>query len=690
MNQPMEQAYTIKRWGKVVLYRFALFILVYLALVALGVFLLYIGYRWATSWGLNMIFYTYEQINNVVLGLLLFSLYLGVIALCLMFGLFLIKFIFAPKTLDDEKTIEITKADCPQIFALIQNVAEATNCEMPYKVFLSAEINARAFFHNRFRSMFVPSKKNLQIGVGLFACGNTEELKGVLAHEFGHFLQSSMKIGSALYYANITLSNLIYEEDAWDKWLNRWRHANLFFFSLFGSVTYYFSYGARLLLQHFYRRVGLAYYEMSRQMEYDADRVANQLVGKDVMTSSLNKTTLLMETNTQVPTLMRKLAEERKTADPFEVLEALAVIFGEDIGATPSYQELLCEQLSFDKARNSLFTFEDPWSSHPSDNDRISRMEDIPRPNNQPFIPTWTLLPHALKARLIETINFQTDLEDIDLQTLKGDELMLWLRQKVAAEILKSRFCIFFSDCDLIDAFNPFEQEVPTEVVYPFTEDNQNVVASCIAAHKDFQQIISIQQGETDAKTITYRGKVYQAADVPLEEHRKYLQDMQPEIERIYAQIYAYLRSGTHGEEIEQLYRRLFKLNKLIEDLEEKVINATNEMIDQWNESDRNPADIALSFERFTDIHQAMEGIFRALSREETDSIEDKELVANLSDFAKGDLSKMGSPINKQIAIRERLALISPFSEALYGLFYQTKKQIGQIAQAADDESAAV
>ena len=111
----MEQAYTIKRWGKVVLYRFALFILVYLALVALGVFLLYIGYRWATSWGLNMVFYTYEQINNVVLGLLLFSLYLGVIALCLMFGLFLIKFIFAPKTQDDEKTIEITEADCPQI-----------------------------------------------------------------------------------------------------------------------------------------------------------------------------------------------------------------------------------------------------------------------------------------------------------------------------------------------------------------------------------------------------------------------------------------------------------------------------------------------------------------------------------------------------------------------------------------------
>ena len=682
----MEQAYTIKRWGKVVLYRFALFILVYLALVALGAFLLYIAYRWATSWGPDMLVYTYEEVNNVLLGLFLFCSYIGVIALCVMFGLFLIKFIFAPKTDDSEKSIEIVAADCPQIFALIQNVAQATGCSMPYKVFLSDDVNAHAFYNNRFRSMFLPSKKNLQIGIGLFACGNTEEFKGVLAHEFGHFLQSSMKLSSALYYAHVTLFKLIYQEDAWDKWLNRWRHSYIWFFSFFGWLTYLFSYGARLLLQYFYRNVGLAYYEMSRQMEYDADRIANQLVGKDVMTSSLNKTTLLMETNTQVPTLMRKLAEERKTADPFEVLEALAVIFGEDIGATLSYQELLCGQLSVGNESNSLFTFEDPWSSHPSDKDRIGRMDDIPRQSNLPFTPSWALLPHNAKARLIEAINFQTSTEPIDLQPLKGDELMLWIRQKVAEETLKSRFSTFFSDADFINSFNPFEQELPAEVVYPFTETNQNTVAACIAGYNDLQQMVSILQGETDAKTITYRGKAYTAEDIPLEEHRRYMLAMRPDKQRVYAEIYAYLRSGIHGEEIEQLYRRLFKLNKLIEDLEEKVINATNEMIDQWDESDRNPADIAFSFECFTAIHQAMESIFRALSREETDSIEDKELVANLSDFAKGDLSKMGSPIKKQIAIRERLALISPFSEALYGLFYQIKKQIGQIAQAADDE----
>ena len=682
----MEQTYTIKRWGKVVLYRFALFILVYLALVALGVFLLYIGYRWATSWGLNMIFYTYEQINNVVLGLLLFSLYLGIIALCLMFGLFLIKFILAPKTQDDEKTIEITEADCPQIFALIQNVAEATNCEMPYKIFLSAEVNARAFFHNRFRSMFVPSKKNLQIGVGLFACGNTEEFKGVLAHEFGHFLQSSMKLSSALYYAHVTLFKLIYQEDAWDKWLNRWRHSYIWFFSFFGWLTYLFSYGARLLLQYFYRNVGLAYYEMSRQMEYDADRIANQLVGKDVMTSSLNKTTLLMETNTQVPTLMRKLAEERKTADPFEVLEALAVIFGEDIGATLSYQELLCGQLSVGNESNSLFTFEDAWSSHPSDKDRIGRMDDIPRQSNLPFTPSWALLPHNAKARLIEAINFQTSTEPIDLQPLKGDELMLWIRQKVAEETLKSRFSTFFSDADFINSFNPFEQELPAEVVYPFTETNQNTVAACIAGYNDLQQMVSILQGETDAKTITYRGKAYTAEDIPLEEHRRYMLAMRPDIQRVYAEIYAYLRSGTYGEEIEQLYRQLFKIDKLIQDLEEKVEKPVDEMIEQWNKSSRNHTDINTFFDRFEVMHQALEQIFTTLSREEIERIEDQKLVANLSDFSKGDLSKMGSPGNKQIAIGERLALIPPFSEALLSLFCQVKNQIGRIAQATDAE----
>ena len=74
-----------------------------------------------------------------------------------------------------------------------------------YKVFLSTEINACVFFNTTFWSMFFPVRKNLVLGAGLFATTSTEEIKGILAHEFGHFSQESMKIGSVVYTANIVL-----------------------------------------------------------------------------------------------------------------------------------------------------------------------------------------------------------------------------------------------------------------------------------------------------------------------------------------------------------------------------------------------------------------------------------------------------------------------------------------------------
>jgi Zn-dependent protease with chaperone function len=37
--------------------------------------------------------------------------------------------------------------------------------------------------------MFLPIKKNLQIGLGLVNSLNVSEFKAVMAHEFGHFTQ---------------------------------------------------------------------------------------------------------------------------------------------------------------------------------------------------------------------------------------------------------------------------------------------------------------------------------------------------------------------------------------------------------------------------------------------------------------------------------------------------------------------
>ena len=291
----MRENNAIRALGKKVIYRIALFVLVYLSLVALGLLLLYIGYKWATSWGVGLMEQVFDSTNSGIVMLIIIGIYLGIIALCLMFGLFLLKFIFTRQSDEEDGRILVNENDCPQLFQLISEVAQATKCPMPHKVFLSTEINACVFFNTTFWSMFFPVRKNLVLGAGLFATTSTEEIKGILAHEFGHFSQESMKIGSVVYTANIVLGNLVYGEDAWDRWVDRWSGFEWSPFAIFGSLTRFFTVTVRLLLQAVYRYVNIAYRELSRQMEFDADNIACKVVGKCVMASSLYKTAVMMQ-----------------------------------------------------------------------------------------------------------------------------------------------------------------------------------------------------------------------------------------------------------------------------------------------------------------------------------------------------------------------------------------------------------
>ena len=132
MFKCMRENNAIRALGKTVLYRIALFVLVYLSLVAFGLLLLYIGYKWATFWGIDMLQRVFNDTNSGFAMLILLGVYLGVITLCLMFGLFLVKFIFTRLNVEEEGKTLVKESDCPQIFELIREVAEATKSPMPH------------------------------------------------------------------------------------------------------------------------------------------------------------------------------------------------------------------------------------------------------------------------------------------------------------------------------------------------------------------------------------------------------------------------------------------------------------------------------------------------------------------------------------------------------------------------------
>src|SRR5438105_4694066 len=127
--------------------------------------------------------------------------------------LFLVKGFFKRQRVDPAMRIEITEKDQPDLFAFIRRLCQETKAAFPHKVYLVPEVNAAVFYHSSVLHLFLPARKNLLVGLGLINRLNLSEFKAVLAHEFGHFSQSSMKLGSYVYTSNRIVGDLVYGRD---------------------------------------------------------------------------------------------------------------------------------------------------------------------------------------------------------------------------------------------------------------------------------------------------------------------------------------------------------------------------------------------------------------------------------------------------------------------------------------------
>ncbi|MDQ3190082.1 MAG: M48 family metallopeptidase, partial [Bacteroidota bacterium] len=194
-----------------------IFALVYIVLMTLAL-LLTIAASWA---GLSLII-AFPKFYTLMIGG-------GLIGLGLMVSYFMVKFIFSKNVVDRSGLIEIHERDQPVLFSFIKEIANETMTNFPKKIYLSPEVNASVFYDSSFWSMFFPVRKNLIIGLGLVNSITISELKAVLAHEFGHFSQRSMKIGSYVYNVNKIIYNLLYENDDYGKTISEWSNISGFF-----------------------------------------------------------------------------------------------------------------------------------------------------------------------------------------------------------------------------------------------------------------------------------------------------------------------------------------------------------------------------------------------------------------------------------------------------------------------------
>lgn len=338
-----------------------------LVLLSLALFLvLYLGLLIAAGGALGWLVLRPTKLGFV--GALLGSLDAMLIA-------FLLKNVFRRPAPRPDGRVRVTEEDQPHLFAFLRRLCDDAGSPFPASVYLGPEVNAAVFYDRSFVSLLLPQRKSLLIGMGLVNALDVSELKAVLAHEFGHFAQSSMKLGQYVYVANQVILDMVVARDVWDEWLARWRRLDVRLsfpaWILTGLVWL-----IRKALTQLFKLVNFAALALSRQMEFDADLRAVALTGSDALVSGLWKTEragIAMESAwSTLGTLMAyrkfsgdvfhhqkaelsRLDEILAEADPSPFVHALRSPYR--YGAAPHFQE-------GDDHAPSM------WETHPSNRDR--------------------------------------------------------------------------------------------------------------------------------------------------------------------------------------------------------------------------------------------------------------------------------------------------------------------------------
>jgi heat shock protein HtpX len=95
----------------------------------------------------------------------------------------------------------------PQIFEVIENIAKSMDQKMPSEIYLVPNINAWVSQRGGFMGM--GSSRVMGIGLPLLETTTVSQLRGIIAHEFGHYYSGDTKLGPWIYKTRGALGRTI-------------------------------------------------------------------------------------------------------------------------------------------------------------------------------------------------------------------------------------------------------------------------------------------------------------------------------------------------------------------------------------------------------------------------------------------------------------------------------------------------
>ncbi len=441
---------------------------------------------------------------------------LGLASLGFFILIFLFKFLFKQHKVDRSHLVEIFEKDEPKLFSFIQEIVNEVHTDFPKRVYLSSDVNACVFYDSNFWSMIFPIRKNLQIGLGLVNTISEQEFKAILAHEFGHFSQRSMKVGSYVYNVNQVIFNMLYDNESFDSMIQKWANISGYF-SIFVSIAVKIIQGIQWILRKMYEFINVSYMALSREMEFHADEIAANVTGYLPLKESLLRMDLADHSyNAVLGYYDGKIPDNIKSKNIYKEQGFVMNFLATQNNLSFKNNLPIVSELDLSKYNKSKLTIKNQWASHPSIEERIRALELTNIHKTGVESPAILLFEYEEKIqeeiteKLFSAVTYAESTTSLDFDKFKTD---------YSQTFNKNSFPIEYNG--YYDNKNPIEFDVNSIVDFNvsetmdmlFSKEKVDMVYDFIAFENDKNVLINIAKKEYDIKSFDYDGQKYKSTE---------------------------------------------------------------------------------------------------------------------------------------------------------------------------------
>lgn len=431
------------------------------------------------------------------------------------------------------------------LFSLIKEAAQESGEPMPQKVYASPEVNACVFYVHPILSFFGFNKKNLNFGIGLLYGTNRSEIKAILAHEYGHFSQGSMRIGQIVSLCYNIISNLVNNDSA--------------------SIVH-------PILKRTFVYVQRGFMSLSRAMEYEADAACAKSTGNSIAISALCKTEVISDRFNTYNAMYKGIADSKHIlpASYWKGLELFLTICTKHDGVEFSSTETVSKPLT-EKA-DSKVQIKNAWISHPLLTQRIENINKFSNPaKGKDCMDAIDLIPNSIKndmsSLLIQSEGYSS------YATCNDEEYLHYLTVELDEHSFPRHLRPYFNRDIYPFPVNDNLQEVEAiQAENPFNNENFQIIKEFSQAISDYQLMMMFKNKQTGEKEIRYEGKVYGRRNVPVERQKEYILSLEPKVKNIDLEIYKYVLSIAPDKSlIINAYDNIFYSEHIINFLRDEV-----------------------------------------------------------------------------------------------------------------------